>query len=53
MTALIDSVTARPYEDQYARQEWGWRHRYSVEDIVDDFGSVLGVDMSSYKSLIN
>jgi len=34
---LIESVTARPFEDKYARQEWGWRHRYSVKDIVDEF----------------
>ena len=37
VTKLIDTVTARPYEDKYARQEWGWQHRYSVEDIVDNF----------------
>jgi nucleoside-diphosphate-sugar epimerase len=34
---LIETVTARPFEDKYARQEWGWQHQYSVEGIVDEF----------------
>jgi nucleoside-diphosphate-sugar epimerase len=37
ISKLIEAVTARPFEDRYARQEWGWQHRYSVEDIVDQF----------------
>ena len=34
---LIESVTARPFEDTYARQEWGWQHRYGMDDMVDAF----------------
>jgi nucleoside-diphosphate-sugar epimerase len=37
ISKVIESLTARPFEDRYARQEWGWQHRYSVEDIVDQF----------------
>ncbi len=37
ITKLIDSATAKPFEDKHARQEWGWKHRYSVEEIVDEF----------------
>ncbi len=37
ISKMIESVTARPFEDRYARQEWGWQHRYSVEDMVDQF----------------
>jgi len=34
---LIDSVTAKPYEDSFARKEWGWRHQYSLPEMVDSF----------------
>lgn len=34
---MIESVTALPFEDKYARQEWGWQHRYGMDDIVDEF----------------
>jgi threonine 3-dehydrogenase len=37
ISKLIETVTALPFEDKYARQEWGWQHRYSVEDMVDQF----------------
>jgi nucleoside-diphosphate-sugar epimerase len=30
ISRVIESLTARPFEDKYARQEWGWQHRYSV-----------------------
>jgi threonine 3-dehydrogenase len=34
---LIESVVARPFEDTNARQEWGWQHHFSMENIVDEF----------------
>ena len=34
---LIESVVARPFEDTYARLEWGWRHRYGMEEIIEGF----------------
>jgi threonine 3-dehydrogenase len=37
VTDLIETVVARPYEDTYAKQEWGWQHHFGMEDIVDEF----------------
>lgn len=37
VTDLIESVITRPFEDTNARQEWGWQHQFSMEDIVDEF----------------
>ncbi len=34
---LIDTVCARPYEDAFARKEWGWKHHYGLEEMVDSF----------------
>lgn len=34
---LIDSVTAKPYEDTFARKEWGWKGQYALRDMVDSF----------------
>jgi nucleoside-diphosphate-sugar epimerase len=34
---LVESVVARPFEDRCAREEWGWQHKYSMDDIVDGF----------------
>ena len=34
---LIDRVCARPYDDSYARKEWGWTHRYDLPEIVGSF----------------
>ncbi len=41
VSALIDRAARRPSEDNYARQEWGWRHRYDLESIVDEFTTIL------------
>ncbi len=34
---LIDSVCAKPYDDSFARKEWGWKHQYDLPEIVDSF----------------
>ncbi len=34
---LIDTVCAKPYEDAFARNEWGWKHRYGLAEMVDSF----------------
>ena len=34
---LIDSVSAKPYEDTCARKEWGWKERHSLAEMVDSF----------------
>lgn len=34
---LIDSVCEKPYEDICAKKEWGWKHRYSLPEMVDSF----------------
>jgi hypothetical protein len=34
---LIDSVSAKPYEDACARKEWGWKQQYSLAEMVDSF----------------
>ncbi len=34
---LIDSVTAKAYQDSFARKEWGWRHQYDLLEMVDSF----------------
>jgi threonine 3-dehydrogenase len=34
---LIDSVTAKPYQDSFVRKEWGWKHQYGLPEIVDSF----------------
>ncbi len=34
---MIETVTVRPFEDKYARKEWGWQHRYNMDGIVDEF----------------
>jgi len=34
---LIDSVTAKPYQDAFARKEWGWKHQYDLPEMVDSF----------------
>jgi threonine 3-dehydrogenase len=40
---LIDSVTAKPYEDSFARKEWGWKHQYNLPEMVDSFLSDKGI----------
>ncbi len=34
---LIDRVSAKPYDDTYARKEWGWKQRYDLAEMVDSF----------------
>ncbi len=34
---LIDSVTAKSYQDSCARKEWGWTHQYNLLEMVDSF----------------
>jgi threonine 3-dehydrogenase len=34
---LIDSITAKPYQDSLARKEWGWKYRYGLPEMVDSF----------------
>ncbi len=34
---LIESVSAKPYEDGCARNEWGWKQQYNLADMVDSF----------------
>jgi threonine 3-dehydrogenase len=33
----FEVVVGRPFDDKYARQEWGWKPRFGMADIVDDF----------------
>ena len=33
----IDVVVGQPFDDKYARQEWTWKPRVGIEEIVDDF----------------
>ncbi len=39
---LIDSVTAKAYEDACARKEWGWKEHYSLANMVDSFLEEVG-----------
>ncbi len=34
---LLDSVCAKAYDDSFARKEWGWKHQYSLPEMVDSF----------------
>jgi threonine 3-dehydrogenase len=34
---IMDQSSRLPFDDRYARQEWGWRHEYDLDAIVDDF----------------
>ncbi len=34
---LIDSATAKRYQDSFAQKEWGWKHQYDLSEIVDSF----------------
>ncbi len=34
---LIDSITAKHYQDSFARKEWGWKHQYDLLNMVDSF----------------
>jgi nucleoside-diphosphate-sugar epimerase len=36
MQPLLDRLTMR-YDDNRAREEWGWQPHYSQEEMVDDF----------------
>jgi hypothetical protein len=36
VTALIDSWPVR-FEDASARRDWGWRARYDLDGLADDF----------------
>jgi threonine 3-dehydrogenase len=46
---LIDPM-ARPLADNNARTEWGWRHRYGLEEMVDDFLQELRLHSKRYNS---
>lgn len=37
VSQLIDSVTGLPFGDRYARTEWGWKHRYDLDEIIASF----------------
>lgn len=37
VSALIEAVGGRRYDDQCARTEWGWRHRFELTDIIESF----------------
>jgi threonine 3-dehydrogenase len=37
ISALIDAVGGQPFDDQYARSEWGWRHQYDLSRIIESF----------------
>ncbi len=34
---LIDSACATAYDDSFARKEWGWKHQYGLQEMVDSF----------------
>ena len=34
---IMDAALRLPLDDRYARSEWGWKHEYDLEAIVDDF----------------
>ncbi len=34
---LIDSACATAYDDSCARKEWGWKHQYGLQEMVDSF----------------
>jgi threonine 3-dehydrogenase len=34
---IMDQGSRLPFDDRYARQEWGWKHGYDLDAIVDDF----------------
>jgi nucleoside-diphosphate-sugar epimerase len=42
--------TARPLADHNARTEWGWRPRYGLEEMVDDFLQELRLHPKRYNS---
>jgi nucleoside-diphosphate-sugar epimerase len=41
---------ARPLADNNARTEWGWRPRYGLEEMVDDFLQELRLHSKRYSS---
>lgn len=34
---MFDNILRLPLDDRYARQEWGWKPRFELEAIIDDF----------------
>lgn len=37
ISAVIAAVGGQRYDDQCARTEWGWRHRFELPDIIESF----------------
>ncbi len=37
LSAMISAIGALPFDDHYARTEWGWQHRFTLGDIIDSF----------------
>ncbi len=37
LSAMISAIGGLPFDDRYARDEWGWRHQFDLGDIVDSF----------------
>jgi threonine 3-dehydrogenase len=40
VSALIDAVGGQPFDDHFARAEWGWRHQYDLDRIIESFVTV-------------
>lgn len=37
ISALVDAVGGQPFDDHFARSEWGWRHQYDLDQIIENF----------------
>jgi len=48
LQTVVDNLAARRLDDHVARQEWGWRHEYNQEHMVDDFLRELKVHPQRY-----
>jgi nucleoside-diphosphate-sugar epimerase len=40
LQARLD-IAVRPLDDRFAREEWGWKPTYDLEDMIEDFAAEL------------
>ena len=45
---MLDRIL-KPVDDRFARQEWGWRPGYGLEEMVDDFLRELAEHPQRYR----
>ena len=37
VSRLVDAIGGLNFDDRYARSEWGWKHAYDLQQIIDSF----------------